>query len=303
MPQFIGVDIGGTNIRAALTDSSCQVAHRLQRPADASRPPEQYLKDIQDLLRELQSASDAPVAAIGLGIPGIIDVSSGIVHQSPHFPEWKDFKIREALQQLFDCELFIDNDANCAAFGEFHFGAGQGNNNGLCLTLGTGIGGGIIVDGELYRGERGFAAELGHIVVEAEGAACHCGGQGCLEMYASATGLKNLQVSAPMSADELAQAASSGDEAALKIWNQFGYYLGLGVASIVNVLGLHTVIIGGGVSAAWDFFHDAMQTEFARRSYKETTRMTRIQRSQLGDDAGLMGAAYGAATRLSRIDS
>jgi glucokinase len=247
MTQFIGIDLGGTNIRGGLWNGSQQIVHRIEQESQSRRPPGELVQDILAMIQELQDRAEGDIGGIGIGVPGIVDTDEGIVFASPHFPQWKEFPIREELQRELKSPLFIDNDANCAALGEWLCGAGQGKDNIICLTLGTGIGGGIIINGDVYHGERGFAAELGHIVIDADGPICNCGGRGCWELYASASGLRR-------SPTILAEAAGRGDELSLQTWRRFGYYLGLGIASVVNVLGIHTVVIGGRVSQSWDFF-------------------------------------------------
>lgn len=302
MSQFIGIDLGGTNLRGGLWDGSEKVLHRIEQESLSKRPPLELTRDMVGMIRELQGRAFGDVGGIGVGVPGIVGIKEGVVYESPHFPQWKGFPVLRELRKIFELPLFIDNDANCAALGEMICGAGRGKENLIALTLGTGIGGGIIIDGDVYRGERGFAAELGHIVVRPDGAACHCGGKGCFELYGSATGLRHI--AEEMSEDPsgsiitpeaLADAAARGEEWALAAFRRFGYYLGLGIASIVNVLGIYTIIIGGRVSRSLNFFIESLKGEFARRSYQETVRLTEIKPAELGDDAGIIGAAYGAS--------
>ena len=294
---FIGIDLGGTHIRAGLVSGEHQVQARLQRPVPTDREPAAVLKDIVSMVRELESQAGQTVEAIGCGVPGIVDANTGIVYQSPHFPSWQGVAIRDALQTELGRELFIDNDANCHALAEWSCGAGAEVDSLIALTLGTGIGGGIIIDGKIHHGTSGFAGELGHMVINPEGPPCNCGGRGCLEMYASATGLSYL-ARHDIDAEDLSKQAEAGDAFARQLFVQMGSYLGIGIASLVNVLGIHTIIIGGGVSASWDFFQPALQQEFERRSYRKTVELTQIRRAALGDDAGVIGAAYGASRLL-----
>ncbi len=295
----IGVDLGGTHIRAGLVSETKRVQQRLQRFAQADREPEAVIADIVAMVSDLEDQAGQTIAAIGCGIPGIVDVDKGIVYQSPHFPKWQDYAVRDALQAELGRPVSIDNDANCHALAEWHCGAGEGAASLIALTLGTGVGGGIIIDGKIHHGTSGFAGELGHMVINPEGPPCNCGGRGCLEMYASATGLSYL-ARHDIDAEDLSKQAAAGDDAARQLFVQMGGYLGMGIASLVNVLGIHTIIIGGGVSASWDFFQPALQQEFERRSYRKTVELTQIRRAALGDDAGVIGAAYGASRLLPK---
>ncbi len=297
MTNFIGVDLGGTHLRAALCDSSGVVTHRMQQSIETSRAADVVVSNIVTLLAELEERSAAEVAAIGIGVPGIVSMSEGTVYQSPHFPDWCEYPLRSVLEEKLTKPLFISNDANCHALAESQFGVASDVANMMMLTLGTGIGGGIVIADELFTGDKGFAAEFGHIVVESSGVPCNCGGKGCLEMYASATGLRKETGFDP---DVLYERASRGDKVAQAIFEKMGAYLGIGIASLVNALGIHTIVIGGGVSAAWDFFAENMNKEFGSRTYHETARITQIRKSQLGDNSGILGAAYGASRVLRK---
>jgi glucokinase len=318
MIETIGIDLGGTNIRGALWSEGVTLQHRIQRASLSDRPPAEILANIVSLIEELLDLAGGDVLAVGLGVPGIVDFETGTVRQSPHFPQWRDYPLRQQLQAHCRIPLYIDNDANYAALGESRWGANQETNNSLLLTLGTGVGGGIIMNGDVFRGDYGYAAEFGHVIVESEGPACKCGSHGCLEMFASATGLKQMVRDAPLDAEkqdfiqavgkepfqitteDLLEAAQKNDRFANLLLAKCGHYLGIGMASIVHTLGIHTVAIGGGVSQAWDFFYAEMSAEFQRRSYSQTCKVTQLNRAKLGDDAGIIGAAYEAFRSFPR---
>lgn len=312
MGYGIGIDLGGTNLRGGLWEDSKGLYGRLQRPSGAGREPNLIIEDLVDFVHDMEGKAGSQADAIGVGVPGIIDHERGVVAQSPHFPKWQNVPFRALLSEKLGRPIMIDNDANCAVLGEVTAGVTKGRSSLVVLTLGTGIGGGIYDHGAIWRGERGFAGELGHLVVNPEGPPCACGGRGCLELYASGSGLSRMVMDGkPSGAKELflkkleceraavtplilMQAAADGDEYARELYQKFGYYLGIGLVSIVNVLGIHTIIIGGGIRGAWDWFHEETMRQFKDRIYPETARVTEIIPSELGDDAGIIGAACAA---------
>lgn len=316
MAVAIGIDLGGSNVRAGLCSGDSRVMERIEETSRAKHAPDELRNQLVDLVKTLSAKTSEGIVAVGVGVPGIHDSVTGVIHQSPHFPEWRDYPLRSKLAEKLKCRVETDNDANMWALGEARFGAGQGKDDVLCLTLGTGIGGGIIVDGQIYHGERGFAGEVGHIVVEAEGPPCSCGNRGCMEVFASASGLQRMLVEGPdgpakkeflqqlgkaetkVSAADLGRAADNGDEFAQDLFKQFGTYLGIGITSLVNILGIHTIVIGGGVSQSWSHFIEATQAEFRSRSYQEVARITQIVPARLGADAGIIGAGLAAMKEL-----
>jgi glucokinase len=247
-----------------------------------------------------------------VGVPGIIYAQTGMLRQSPNLPGWENFRVRDAIASRLggkaEVSVLLDNDANLAAFGEQWLGAGRDVSSLCLLTLGTGVGGGLIFDGKIWRGFLGMAGEVGHIPVAENGVPCGCGSSGCLETEASATAIvrKAEQLlasgrSAPLAeaqrrdsaltAQLVYQVAKNGDVACREIFESFGKYLGLGLAGLVNTLNLPLYVIAGGVVGAWDLFSPAMFAELRRRSYVFAEGSTRVERSLLGGDAGLYGAA------------
>lgn len=313
MAMTVGIDLGGTNVRAGLCSGETQIVARIEEPSQAKGKPEALVDQLVAIVERLRKKAGAPVTAVGVGVPGIHDAISGVIHQSPHFPEWRDVPFRDLLRERLDSPVVTDNDANMWALGEARYGAGRGKDQVLCLTLGTGIGGGIILKDGIYHGERGFAGEVGHIVIEANGPPCACGNRGCWELYAGAQGIARLLAEATadpdraeflqrlgksvmqVSAADVGEAADAGDEFARSVWRRFGRYVGVGLTSLVNVLGIHTVVIGGGLSRSWSHFSDAMLDEFTQRSYREFAKITQIVPARLGDDAGIIGAGDEAA--------
>lgn len=313
MPVTIGIDLGGTNVRAGLCAGELKIVGRVEEESRAKGEPDALVDQLVAVVEQLSGKTDEAIVALGVGVPGIHDAINGVIHQSPHFPQWQDYPLRDRLSERLEYQVVTDNDANMWAMGEARYGAGQGKDHVLCLTLGTGIGGGIISAGEIYHGERGFAGEVGHMVVKAEGPPCACGNRGCWELYASAQGIVRLVAEAEegvgksdflkrlakdataVSAADVGEAADTGDEFAREIWRRFGRMLGIGITSLVNVLGIHTVVIGGGLSRSWPHFNEAMQVEFRQRSYREFAKITQIVPAQLGTDAGIIGAGYAAS--------
>jgi glucokinase len=299
----VTVDVGGTDLKSAVVDASGKILHRSTIPSESKQSKEKILEKILSAVsREEGWASQHRyrITGVGFGIPGIVSLQ-GIVHRSPHFPDWRDYPLRSLLKKSIPFSIVLDNDANMAALGEAWKGAGRKEKNFILLTLGTGIGGGIVIDGKLHRGDSGFAGELGHVVIERNGRRCHCGGRGCLEMYASATGIQEeLQKSRRtpfrkrgdlISPEDLYRHALRGNKTAKEIYRIFGEALGTGIASIVNALDIERMILGGGLSGAWRFFIESTRKAIARHTYPTTAKRIRIRRAALGNNAGLIGAA------------
>ncbi|HEX5036698.1 MAG TPA: ROK family protein [bacterium] len=313
----VSVDLGGTNLRVAAVTADGVLKHRWEEVSDARSGSESVLKKVAAGVTSVGAKAEKDGLAVGgvaLGFPGIVDPSKGIVYRSPHFPDWKDLDLLSFFKSALKWPVAVDNDANFAALGEAWKGAGRGLKNFLMMTLGTGVGGGLMLDGRVFHGDRGFAGEIGHIVIEAEGPPCACGSRGCLETYISATGMMRLaEVSdqaegreqllaklekplARITVKDLYEAALDGDIFANTLFKKMGNYLGIGVASLVNVTGVETVIVGGGVAQAWDFFIEPAKKELSQRTYEETAKSVKIVRAVLGTDAALVG---GGASRLA----
>lgn len=303
----IGIDLGGTNFRLGVVSHTGEISQRFVSEVGKKKTPDDIVKLLTKHVTEIKNKTPN-LKGIGVGIPGIVDAETGVVHSSPHYPEWSNVKFKELFEGAFGMPVSLDNDANMVALGEGWLGAGKDMKNFVLLTLGTGIGGGIYCDGKIWHGDHGFAGEVGHILIDFNGPHCNCGSRGCLEMYASATGLKKLIEDSgdknkerflELVGDNLEKVtpaflydrAKEGDIFASVIWKKFGSYLGAGLASIVNTLGITNIIIGGGVSRAWDFFIRDTEKEFKRRIYKRTSSLVKIHKTALGDDAGIIGAA------------
>jgi glucokinase len=248
---------------------------------------------------------------IGVGVPGLIDSESGRLLESPNLPGWNDYDVKGEIERRLGTTVILENDANVAALGELWLGAGRGVESLCMYTLGTGVGGGLVLEGKIWRGWNGMAGELGHCNVEPEGHVCGCGSWGCLEQYASATAVvrmarEGMAVGAPGSSQAVYERAMQGDAEAKKVFERVGRALGMAIADMVNILNLSLYVIGGGVSSAWDAFAPAMFAEVRKRSFVYAgttaengeaagaggrTRSTKICRAALGGDGGLYGAA------------
>lgn len=308
--MLIGVDLGGTNLRTALLNPEGKI---LEKRKEASRASEGYKKVLQRLIETIKSQRDigerkgGEVYAIGVGAPGVIDISRGIVVKSPNFPDWNNLPLKAELETALRIPVFIENDANAAALGEQWMGAGKDVGTMILITLGTGVGGGIVLDGKIWHGADGMAGELGHMTILPDGRQCGCGNTGCLEMYASARGViqnyrdtrkvKGQSTPDDITSEQIYQAAREGDESAVTALKETGRYLGIGIANLVNIFNPQKVVIGGGVKEAWDLFIGATRLEVRKRAFEVPAERTQIVASLLSDDAGIVGAAAIALRR------
>jgi len=328
----IGVDLGGTNLRIAAVSVDGRMLEKVTLGTKIAPGPDQVIEEMCDAIRRLsdQYRSGGALLGAGIGIPGIIDLETGIVRKSANLPGWSDYPVRDEIERRLGARIFLENDAKVAALGEQWLGAARGVSDMAMITLGTGIGGAIVLGGKIFRGMNGMAGEFGHVTIEPEGVPCGCGNRGCAERYASATAVVRMAREAIESgeAPELAKAASSdaefsaksifdlamqGDVAAQRIFQRFGRSLGIMLAGMVNVLNLEMFVIGGGVCSAWDAFAPTMFDELRHRSIVyaatapdenlgkqqgasadikgRTRRKTIITPAVLGSDAGLYGGA------------
>ncbi len=302
----IGVDIGGTNIAVGIVDESVKIIARASTPTKVGRDFDLIIEDmgklIINILKENNISLDN-VASIGIGAPGVLDNKSGTVCDIANI-HWMNYPIREKLQKYVDLPVFMGNDANVAAWAEYLNGCGKGSENFVLLTLGTGVGGGIIINGKLYAGSHNVAAEIGHTFLKAGGEQCGCGNKGCLETYCSATALirdarravKNYPASSiagaeVISAKTVLDAAANGDELGVKLFENYVHDLSMAVASVVNFLDPEIVALGGGVANAGEFLLEPVRKEFVKYIAFPTLCKTKVLQAQMGNDAGIIGAA------------
>lgn len=328
----IGVDLGGTNLRIAAVDPQGQLIEKVTLGTKVSLGREPVINDMCDAIQRLTDKfrNSASLLGIGIGVPGIIDMQTGMVRESPNLPGWVDAPVRAEIEQRLKTKVILENDANAAAMGEKWLGAAKDFDDMAMLTLGTGVGGGLVMGGKIWHGMNGMAGEFGHTTVEPEGHPCGCGNRGCVEQYASATAIVRMaretiaqdpdsalarasHTDAEFSAKSIYNLAIQGDEDARRIFRRVGRSLGLVLSALVNSLNLPIYVIGGGVSSAWEAFSPSIFEELRARCMvyaatappdplavhqgasahvvSGTGSKTIITRALLGSDAGLYGAA------------
>jgi glucokinase len=318
----IGVDLGGTNMRVAAVDERAVALEILSTTTELRQGREHVLRQMAGVIRDLsrRHGGSRQLLGVGVGVPGIIDLEHGTVLSATNLPGWSSYPVKADLQALLGAPVLLENDANCAALGEKWAGAGQAVDDLCMLTLGTGVGGGLVVKGRPWHGVMGMAGELGHMTVLPDGFPCPCGSRGCLEQYASATAIRRMALAAKQDAAKQGTApslaklaeidpqftaravfecAQQGDPAAQAIFDQVGSALGIALANLINALNLPLYVIGGGVAGAWEAFRPAMLRELQCRSIvfrageplRAQHRGTTITRSLLDESAGLFGAA------------
>jgi glucokinase len=301
MGLYAGIDLGGTQLKYGLINEEEQVVFHHSTKTPNSIP--ELMELIQQLIQNLRNQNSQPLVSVGFGFPGIYAHREQRILQSPNYPSIENFDLVPALSAFIDIPFFIDNDANMAAYGEYKMGAAKDAHSLVLLTIGSGVGTGIIIEGRLWQGACGFAGELGHATVNPDGEKCNCGSLGCLETEVSGPKIvKNFQgltrSRQTLTSKEIFLKAQAGDKAALEAFSQAGRFLGIGIAIAINVLNPEKVILGGGVMKAGDILlHSALQ-EARKRSYKYAFECCTIQRARLGNRAGFMGAACWAKDKL-----
>jgi len=309
----IGVDLGGTNIVSVIVNCQGKIVNRLKVPTLAERGKEATIKRIVETIHEnIVQSTIAPgdIIGIGIGAPGPLDVKRGIINFAPNLPGWRDVPLRKILEDEFSMKVVLENDANAAAWGERCFGIGRGVDNLVCFTLGTGIGGGIIIDGKIYHGNNYGAAELGHMTVNKDGPRCNCGNYGCLEAYSSATGIKNRvknRIKEGIKSDFLNfdddklfeslrlklifEAARKGDKLTKGVVEEAISYLGIAIANIANILNPEMIVLVGGITNEGDKLLIPLREEVKKRAFYSNYKSLKIVIGKLGGNAGVLGAA------------
>lgn len=292
----IGLDLGGTNLRAAAIDRTGKMLASVAGKTAYSAGREAIVSEMAGAIAAVRAEAGASgLAGIGVAVPGFIALEKGVILNSNNLSALENFPIRDELACRLGAPVILENDANAAALGEKWIGAGRAVNDLIMLTLGTGVGGGIISNGRVLRGYLGMAGELGHITVVPNGNPCGCGNRGCVEKHASATAVtamaKLLGLGDALSSRQVYDLAVAGNEKARTIFESLGEALGIALAMLINSFNFPLYLIAGGVIAAWDLFAPSMLAETRRRSFTFRTTDTRIEPAQLGDQAGLFGAA------------
>ena len=310
----IGIDLGGTNIAVGLVDQSCEIIVKKSTPTLASRPSDEITADMAKLCLEVCAEVKTPIheiESIGIAAPGIANLDNGCVEYSCNLP-FRRYPIVKKLASMLDVnesKIKIANDANAAAYGEAVAGAARGSSNSIMVTLGTGVGGGIIIDGKIFTGFNHGAGEIGHIVIETNGALCGCGRRGCWEAYSSATALirmtkekieeceKSGRYTLMSKAERISgrtacDAMRAGDEAAKEVYDKYVYYLATGITNMINIFQPEIISLGGGVSNEGQSLIDALLPIIRKEQYGTDFLTTaKIRIAELGNDAGMIGAA------------
>ena len=307
---YIGVDIGGTGIKTGIVSKDYKLIDKSSIPTDKSLDYKVIVKDIANQILSLIKKNNidiADVRAIGIGCPGTIDSKNGIVNYANNL-QWKEVPLAHQLTTILNKKVKVTNDANAAALGETKCGAGKNYNDTILITLGTGVGGGVVIDGKLFEGYQSKGAELGHMVIRKDGEPCSCGRKGCLESYASATALirqtkrameqdKNSLMWKVASLDNVSgktafECAKKGDKTAQKVVNEYIEYLGEGIANFVNIFRPQAIMLGGGVCSQGDNLLNPLKKVVEKNSYGGALNpIPALLIATLGNDAGIIGAA------------
>lgn len=309
---IIGVDLGGTNIKAGVVDLRGKVQKRIKTPTESQKGGEKVMENIKKTVHQLLNGlNKESILGIGLGTPGVVDLKRGVLlGGSENLPGWAGTPIKPELEKEFDLSSFADNDVNVVTLGEHWQGAGKGIENLFCLTLGTGIGGGIVIEGKLHRGPGYYAGEIGHTTINFEGLACNCGSFGCLEAYASSraivhqclSAIRNKKVESNLLSlvdDEVekvntgtvVKAATEGDRLCQAVIAETARSLGAGIANVINLLNPQMVIVGGGVAKAGEILMRPLREQIQRYALPIAYKIVKIVRAELGDAGGIVGGA------------
>jgi glucokinase-like ROK family protein len=307
----VGIDLGTLNTIAAVVDLEGKIVERVEHPTNGEKNRDDVIERVKTAIHEVISASNLnlqKIAGIGLAVPGLVDSKKGMILFIPNFG-WKDTPLREILEEEFHTPIFIDNNANAMALSEAQFGIGRGVKNFICVNIGIGIGSGVIINREIYRGETECTGEIGHTTVDYNGPKCSCGNNGCLEVMAAGPAIARRAVKAiregrktvitelveenlnQITAAVVAQAANQGDRLAREIMEKTGEYLGTGIANIINLFNPQMVIIGGGVAQAGSLIFDPLKRTMKKRAFSVPAKVVKIATPSLGRDCTVIGAA------------
>jgi len=320
MARFsIGIDLGGTFVKAALLGEDADVAARAKVPTPADRGPDGVIDAMADAARQVMDEGEVDtgdVLGVGIGSPGPLDLQAGVVIGMPNIPGFDHVPIRDRLAEALGVPAALENDANAAALGELLAGSGQGVKDLVLLTLGTGVGSGIIIDGRLVHGAHGLGGEIGHMIVQPGGEPCGCGQHGCLERYASATYLAQyarrlieedgresslaavLAAKGEVTAKDVEEACAAGDALASEVWARAVEYLAVACVTICRMLDPERILFGGGMANAGDRLMGPLQARFGQLTWNLADNRTSLALASLGNDAGVIGAACVARRRF-----
>jgi glucokinase len=293
----IGVDLGGTNLRAAAIDGHGKLLDKIAGNTALEAGRDAVIDDMVQSIESLRARlGEHNLRGVGIGLPGFILMDKGVIVGSNNMPEFENYPVRDEIERRLGAKVILENDANAAALGEKWMGAGRKVDDLVLLTLGTGIGGGIIVGGRVLHGQLGMAGELGHLTVVPNGNPCGCGNRGCVEKHASATAIASMArligLGHDLTSEDVYKLALEGNDRAKTIFRSMGEALGVALANLINIFNFPLYLLSGGPVPAWDFFAPAMLEEVTRRSFTYRHSPTRIEKATLGNEAGLYGAAY-----------
>ena len=309
--KYVGVDIGGTNLKAGLVDESGELLATQKMKVASIADDEGLAWTVASLVQELARTVNIPVsdvASVGVGVPGTVEIRSGSINYTCNLP-LRNVPLRKLFHRYLSIPLYIENDANCAALAEYLVGAGRDSKRFVTVTLGTGVGAGIVVDGKIWSGAHGAASELGHLIIEVDGIPCTCGKCGCTERYCSATAIIRMAKEAcalhpdcailkavngdvdKITAKTVFDLAKEGDDIANRVFRRYVKYLTIAINNVVSFLDPDMIVLGGGVSRAGDFLLDAVRELLPKYLMYPVLPMPEIALAQLGNDAGIIGAA------------
>ena len=314
-----GVDLGGTTINIGLVSPDGRILAQQHCASEVANGVGPVLDQIAKIIHKLKEEVDSSISvkSLGIGVAGKVDFKKGLLREATNLSNWIDVKLGDELSKRLGMDVVVDNDANVAALGEHAFGAGRGINEMLMITLGTGVGGGLILGGKIYRGADGVAGEFGHTVIQQDGPICSCGRRGCVESFVGVKAI--LQIARAKLASrgdsslhhieienitpkDISLSAQEGDRLAIEIFCEVGTYLGIGIANVANFLNIERVVVGGGVAKAGDFILEPARTSLKQRALKVPGETVKVVPAALGDSAGLVGAARLAMLEHMAVD-
>jgi len=293
---IIAIDLGGTNLKCALLNNSLKIKAKNSFSTKSFDNKLKLIQGIKDSINSFilsQNLTKKSILGIGIGLPGPVDTFKGIIHFLPNIKGWKQVSLKKILEQKTKLPVFIDNDAKLMALAEHRFGSAKAYNNALCLTLGTGVGGGLIINNSLYRGPDNAAGEFGHLPINEKGPHCGCGSQACIEKYignAAITQRAHRLFGSKISLESISQMSLQKNSKAIKFWNEVGEKLGVALSGVINLLNLDAVVIGGGVSDAGKVLFKSIKRTINKRAMSVQAERVKIFKAKLGNDAGLIGA-------------
>ena len=315
---YIGIDLGGTKILTASADSKGNIIKDIKIPTEVPKGNEVVVENIHKSIKKVLSGTNLHkdnVEAIGIGSPGPLDLEKGLIVGAANLP-FERFPLVDEIEERTGIPVYLQNDANTAALGEKFFGAGKDVENMIYVTVSTGVGGGIIIDGEIYYGYNGNAGEIGHMLIDPDGPICGCGNHGCLESFSSGTAIARMGREAvkdnrsklidqlvegnttEIDAEIVARAARKGDEVAEEIYHKAGYYLGMGLANLVNIFNPEMIVLGGGVMYAEELFIDNLKNSLNSYALGAPLQVVELARAELGDEIGVRGAIAVAMNKV-----